>query len=108
MTTSYRPIVSPLVSLLVALSFAPAISAQSRPAPTVTSDGILQSKRPIPGSVYESPAFTRAVQKGTRTRTGEPGPNNWVQHARYRIDATLDPSTNTPQPTSLYGPARMP
>jgi len=40
--------------------------------------------------VYETPAFTRAVERGTRTRTGEPGPRYWVQHARYRIEATLD------------------
>jgi hypothetical protein len=96
MSTSYRSIVSLLLALGAApVLFAPAISAQSRPAPTVTSDGILQSKRPIPGAVYESPGFTRAVQKGTRTRTGQPGPNAWVQHARYRIDATLTPATNT-------------
>ena len=45
--------------------------------------------------MYESAPFTRAVEKGTRTRTGEPGPRNWVQHARYTIDATLNPATNT-------------
>ena len=27
--------------------------------------------------------------------TGEPGPRSWVQHARYSIDASIDPSTNT-------------
>ncbi len=88
---SYR-VIAPFV---LALGFAPALRAQSRPAPTVTSAGILDSRRPIPGAVYESPAFTRAVEKGTRTRTGEPGPRNWVQHARYAIDATLDPATST-------------
>src|SRR6185437_1832953 len=96
MSTSRRSVVSLLLALGAApVLLAPALYAQSRPAPTVTSDGILQSKRPIPGSVYESPGFTRAVQKGTRTRTGQPGPNAWVQHARYRIDATLTPATNT-------------
>ena len=71
------------------------LHAQSRPAPTVTSDDILQSKRPIPGAVYESAPFTIAVGKGTRTRTGAPGARNWVQHARYTIDASLDNATHT-------------
>jgi hypothetical protein len=84
-----------IASLLLTLSLPPALGAQTRPAPTVTSNGVLASKRPIPGAVYESAAFTRAVEKGTRTRTGEPGPNSWVQHARYRIDASLEPAMNT-------------
>jgi hypothetical protein len=84
-----------IAPLLFALVFSAPLCAQSRPAPTVTSDGILASPRPIPGAVYESVPFTRAVQKGTRTRTGLPGAGNWVQHARYTIDATLDPATNT-------------
>lgn len=92
MATSLRS----AIPLLLSLVSAPALlRAQSRPNPTVTSDGILESRRPIPGSVYESPGFTRAVQKGMRTRTGAPGPRNWVQHARYAINATLDPNTNT-------------
>lgn len=80
---------------LLSLSAGPVLYAQSRPAPTVTSDGILSSKRPIPGAVYESAPFTSAVRKGTRTRTGEPGTRNWVQHARYTIDASLDTATHT-------------
>lgn len=71
------------------------LGAQTRPAPTVTAEGITASRRPIPGAVYEIPGFTRAVANGTRTRTGQPGPRNWVQHARYAIDAKLDPATNT-------------
>ena len=84
-----------VVALLTLLCSASALHAQTRPAPTVTSDGILQSKRPIPGAVYESAPFTVAVGKGTRARTGEPGARNWVQHARYTIDASLDNATHT-------------
>ncbi|HWA17164.1 MAG TPA: M1 family metallopeptidase, partial [Gemmatimonadales bacterium] len=40
----------------------------------------------------ETPGFTRAVAMGTRTRSGQPGTRNWVQGARYRIDARLDPT----------------
>ena len=47
--------------------------------------------RPIPGPVYETRNFTRAVERGTRDRTGQPGATNWTQRARYQIDARLDP-----------------
>jgi hypothetical protein len=43
--------------------------------------------------VYETPAFTRAVRRGTRTRDGRPGPRYWQQYARYRIRARLDPDS---------------
>lgn len=73
-------------------SFAAAsIAAQSRPSPVVDPAATVSSGRPLPGPVFESAPFSRAVARGTRTRTGEPGPSNWVQHARYRIDASLDP-----------------
>jgi hypothetical protein len=52
------------------------------------------SSRPIPYPVFETNAFARAVAKGTRTRTGEAGPNYWQQFARYRIDAELVPATS--------------
>jgi hypothetical protein len=50
--------------------------------------------RPIPYPVFETNAFRRAVERGTRTRTGEPGPNYWQQFARYRIDAELVPGSS--------------
>ncbi|MGH7620652.1 MAG: M1 family metallopeptidase [Gemmatimonadaceae bacterium] len=56
------------------------------PAPVAT--------RPVPYPVVESQAFARAVARGTRTRTGEPGPKYWQQFARYRINAELVPATN--------------
>lgn len=90
----HRPLRSASVLLFFACAGVP-LQAQSRPAPTVSSDGILQSKRPIPGDVYESAPFTIAVGKGTRTRTGVPGTGNWVQPARYTIDASLDNATHT-------------
>lgn len=52
------------------------------------------SSRPIPYPVFETNGFARAVAKGTRTRTGEPGPNYWQQFAHYRIDAELVPATS--------------
>jgi hypothetical protein len=69
------------------------VSAQSRPSP-VLDPGVASSSRPVPGPVYEIPGFSRAVARGTRTRTGEPGRAYWVQHARYSIDVQLDTATH--------------
>jgi peptidase M1-like protein len=74
--------------LLGGLPFQSAL-AQSRALPT-PSDTTAAIGRPLPGPVFENPDFSRAVTRKTRTRTGEPGAANWVQHARYDIDASLD------------------
>ncbi len=60
--------------------------------------------RPRPYPVFETPGFAHAVAAGTRTRTGQPGPNYWTQYARYRLQATLDPTTKrlTGQGTVVY------
>ena len=49
--------------------------------------------RPRPYPAWETPAFRRAVERGTRTRTGAPGPKYWTQWAAYRIQASVDPAT---------------
>jgi hypothetical protein len=54
----------------------------------------LADPRPVPGPVYEMPEFAAAVTRGTRTRSGRPGSSYWVQHARYAIDARLDPTND--------------
>ena len=74
----------------VMLGVLPFASAQTRPAPTSDSVANADAPRPIPGPVYESAGFSRAARRGTRTRTGIPGPGYWVQHPRYTIEATLD------------------
>ena len=43
--------------------------------------------------VVEPPGFTRAVARGTRTRTGQPGARYWQQYARYQLSASLDTAT---------------
>ncbi len=84
---------APLRLVLLTLVFcAPIASAQTRPAPTIDPETTAAGPRPVPGPVYETAAFTRAVARGTRTRSGHPGPRNWVQHARYSIDVSLDPA----------------
>ena len=79
--------------VLFALALAaPGARAQTRPAPVIDAAATFDGPRPVPGPVYESSAFSRAVARGTRTRAGMPGPRYWVQHPRYSIDAALDPA----------------
>lgn len=49
-------------------------------------------ERPIPYPVEYSPAFRRAVERGTRTMNGLPGANTWTNRADYQIEAVLDPA----------------
>jgi Peptidase family M1 domain len=79
-----------LVLFVAGTTWSARARAQSRPAPAVDPAATADAPRPTPGPVYESAAFTHAVARGTRTRTGRPGPHYWVQHARYTIDAILD------------------
>ncbi|MDQ2929920.1 MAG: M1 family metallopeptidase [Gemmatimonadota bacterium] len=82
------------IALGLTLAAAQSACAQTRRLTAAHTDSAA-ARRPIPGAVIEPPAFARAIANGTRTRSGEPGPNNWVQHARYSIDASIDPATNT-------------
>ena len=77
-------------AMLTALSMSMPAAAQTRPAPAVDPAATAAGGRPTPGPVYELPGFSEAVARGTRSRSGRPGASNWVQHARYRIDARLD------------------
>jgi hypothetical protein len=63
-------------------------------SPSVASVTPTGPERPIPYPIAETKAFARAVDRGTRTRTGEPGPKYWQQYARYTIDAELQPATS--------------
>jgi len=83
-----------LVLISAGVFCAAGLPAQTRPAPTVDTAATVSGPRPIPGPVYEPAAFTRAVLRGTRARSGAPGPRYWVAHPRYRIEATLDPVKN--------------
>jgi hypothetical protein len=82
--------------LRVGLVLGVAACASTPPRPTATYGAPSSADaRPRPYPVFESHAFADAVAKGTRTRTGEPGPKYWQQYATYRIDARLDPATAT-------------
>lgn len=49
-----------------------------------------QSQRPLPHPVPTPPSFERAIEQGTRTSRGEPGPRYWQQRADYTLRAALD------------------
>lgn len=49
-----------------------------------------EPRRPLPEPVVPPPEFARALERGTRSVTGEPGPRYWQQDARYQIRARLD------------------
>lgn len=57
--------------------------------PVIDRENIRWSTRPLP--VGES--FRAAVEAGTRTLSGEPGPRYWTQRVDYAIEAELEPST---------------
>jgi hypothetical protein len=63
---------------LVALAISNNTLAQTVPA-----------TRPLPLPVELPPAFQRAIEAGTRTRTGEAGPRYWQQSASYRLVARV-------------------
>ena len=47
--------------------------------------------RPLPGPVIPPPYFRAALENGTRSPDGSPGPNYWQVYSEYEIDARLDP-----------------
>jgi hypothetical protein len=50
------------------------------------------AQRPVPYPVTPPLPFTRALARGTRTVTGEPGARYWQQWTDYTLEARLDPS----------------
>ncbi|HSU16527.1 M1 family metallopeptidase [Longimicrobium sp.] len=62
---------------------------------TAQQAGAWPPARPFPNPVEVPRGFQRAVQRGTRTTTGVPGPRYWQQWANYRIHASVDPAAKT-------------
>ena len=52
-------------------------------------------RRPIPYPIIPTPQFDNALERGTRTTNGIPGPAYWTNDAEYIIEAMLDPETKT-------------
>jgi hypothetical protein len=65
-------------------------------AVTLTGGAVTQqvperpARRPYPHAIEVPPAFLRAVNQGTRTMTGRPGPDYWQQRTDYTLRARID------------------
>jgi peptidase M1-like protein len=81
---------SPLILAAAGAACATPQIVREPPPPAVTT-GDASGGRVRPYPVTETRAFAAAVERGTRTRTGSPGPRYWQQWARYRLAAELDP-----------------
>ncbi|MFQ5504432.1 MAG: M1 family metallopeptidase [Planctomycetota bacterium] len=63
-------------------------------SPLVFSAGIAaQIERPIPYPIPQSKAWKAALEAGTRTMDGVPGPEYWTDYSDYEIEAELHPET---------------
>jgi len=77
--------------LAVAILVAPLVTALSTDAAAQDPARAMRTmERPVANPVKLSPGFQRALDRGTRTMEGLPGPNYWQQSADYTIRARLD------------------
>jgi hypothetical protein len=79
-----RTVQAAAVLACLALGAAGQAAAQSQPAD-------LASRRPTPYPIDVSAEYQRALESGTRSVTGAPGPNYWQQWTDYTINARLIP-----------------
>ena len=91
-----------LLATLLLISCAGPKQATRQPMPSDTTSAIdiaphqrpSQMNRmvanPITGEIPNS--FFEAMQKGSRTMSGKPGPNYWTQRARYDMDVEVIPA----------------
>jgi hypothetical protein len=62
-------------------------------SPGLEAQDAVAPRRPIPGPVVPPAFFRAALENGTRSPDGGPGPNYWQVYSEYDIDARLDPSS---------------
>ncbi|HEX6307437.1 MAG TPA: M1 family metallopeptidase [Longimicrobiales bacterium] len=67
----------------------PPAPVPAEPEPIVQPTRTRHAVRPV----RLTQAFQNAIDRGTRTADGRPGPSYWQQRVEYRIEAELDPAT---------------
>ena len=77
-----------LAALLAACSGSRPTPAATAPAPGKGSNGSAAARAMV---VPLLEGYELAVGRGTRTRTGAPGPHYWQQWADYKLEAELNP-----------------
>lgn len=91
MPNTLKPVLLPWALAIAAACSAGAPATAPGPAPVRAAAQPATTTIP-PAFRLEIPeAFSRAVERGTRTTTGVPGPNYWQQYATYRLQAELNP-----------------
>jgi hypothetical protein len=94
---AFRPAALAFGAVFTAACSTGRTTPESRPAPApgpaASADKAVDPAIPAGLRIETGEAFTRAVQRGTRTNTGQPGPGYWQQYARYRLQAELQPVT---------------
>jgi hypothetical protein len=89
-TCPSRAVAGFLLSLMLAGCSSGRTTASSSSAPTpVPAKGAPAGARAMEVPVFEG--FEGAVAKGTRLRSGAPGPRYWQQRAEYKLSAELNP-----------------
>ncbi|MEM9665935.1 MAG: M1 family metallopeptidase [Bacteroidota bacterium] len=66
-------------------------SATEAMGPRVDRTAVSMLERPLPQPLEVPNTFLRAIDQGTRTNTGLPGPGYWQQETDYVLTARLDP-----------------
>ena len=82
-----------LFSTLLLMACATSAPPPPAPPPPVTVDTLPLRARYAVRPVPYTRAFDGAIERGTRTADGVPGPRYWQQRVQYRIQAELDPAT---------------
>jgi len=74
-------------------ALAPGSVAAQQSAPSLVDGDGLISGTPVFRPVEPPSGYLAAIDAGTRTEDGRPGPNWWQQRTDYRISAALDPAS---------------